>query len=161
METCTKAISFGKSTDCFAEFAPFVVSSSTLFTRLSVRARTFKAGPPKIASLTPATRIAKVEHGSVSLKDVERNESTWSTTDGTGMSDFGPVNPWTIELLIVAGILLLKRSIFAGLAMTHLRRMRNRTACVLLACQEDILDKQGRLRTCHQNTQGPPAMYGS
>lgn len=82
-----------KSTDYLAALAPFVVSSLTLFTRPSVRARTFRAGPPKIASLTPATRIAMVEHGSVSLKDVERNESTWSTTDGTGMSDFGPVNP--------------------------------------------------------------------
>ena len=137
------------------------MSSLTLFTRLSVRARMFKAGPPRNTSLTPATRIAKVEHGSVSFKYVERNELTWSTTDGTGMSDFGPVTPWTIELSIVARNLLLKRRIFVGLAMTHLQRMRNRTVCVPLACQEDILDTQDHLRTCHQNTQGLPAMSGS
>jgi hypothetical protein len=52
--------------------------------------------------LTPAKTIVKVEDGSVLFKDVEMNELTWSTTDGTGISDFGPVNPGTIELLIVA-----------------------------------------------------------
>ena len=72
----------------------------------------FKPCPAKNASLTPATRRVKVEHGSVSRKDVERNELTWSTTDGTGISDFGPVNPWTIELLIVAGNLWLKNEEF-------------------------------------------------
>jgi len=86
---------------------------------------------------------------------------TWSTTDGTGMSDFGPVSPWTIELLIVASDALLKRRIFVDSEMTHLRRMQNRIVRVLLACQEDILDKQVRSRIFHQSMQGPPAMYGS
>ena len=60
---------------------------------LSVRARTFNACPAKIASLTPEIRIVKAKHGSVSPKYVERNVLTWFTTEGTGISDFGPVNP--------------------------------------------------------------------
>ena len=91
------------------------MSSLTLFTRLSVLARTFKVGGPNNASLMPAKSIVKVEHGSVSSRCVERNELTWSTTDGTRMSVFGPVTPWTIELLIVARNSVIETKQFRGL----------------------------------------------
>ena len=159
-----KTTSFDESnghSPLWTECAPFATSRLTLFIILSVRARTFNPCSAKNASLTPAMITAKVEHGSVSPKVVERNEWTWSATDGTGMSDFGPVNPWTTELLMVAGGVLLKLSVYVNSEATHLRRMRNPIVCVHPTGPEGILDRPAHLRTCHQSMRGPLAMYDS